>query len=111
MLIFYGSFDEALKHLDEFAEDEYSVFKTDANGHGVSGLLAYGNYTVNETYCPSDKINPVQEFYVNIDKNSDGVIKELVENDTPFQSYIKLVKTDKNTGKTVTFSNTTFFII
>ena len=105
---FYGSFDETLKHLDEFAEDEYSVFKTDANGHGVSGLLAYGNYTVNETYCPSDKINPVQEFYVNIDKNSDGVIKELVENDTPFQSYIKLVKTDKNTGKTVTFSNTTF---
>ena len=105
---FYGSFDEALKHLDEFAEDEYSVFKTDENGHGVSGLLAYGNYTVNETYCPSDKINPVQEFYVNIDKNSDGVIKELVENDTPFQSYIKLVKTDKNTGKTVTFSNTTF---
>lgn len=107
-VIFYGSFDEALKHLDEFAEDEYSVFKTDENGHGVSGLLAYGNYTVNETYCPSDKINPVQEFYVNIDKNSDGVIKELVENDTPFQSYIKLVKTDKNTGKTVTFSNTTF---
>ena len=105
---FYGSFDEALKHLDEFAEDEYSVFKTDAKGHGVSGLLAYGNYTVNETYCPSDKINPVQEFYVTIDKNSDGVIKELVENDTPFQSYIKLVKTDKNTGKTVTFSNTTF---
>ena len=105
---FYGSFDEALKHLDEYAEDEYSVFKTGENGHGVSGLLAYGNYTVNETYCPSDKINPVQEFYVNIDKNSDGVIKELVENDTPFQSYIKLVKTDKNTGKTVTFSNTTF---
>ena len=105
---YYGSFDEALKHLDEFAEDEYSIFKTDKNGHGISGLLAYGKYTVNETYCPSDKINPVQEFYVNIDKNSDGVIKELVENDTPFQSYIKLVKTDKNTGKTVTFSNTTF---
>jgi uncharacterized surface anchored protein len=105
---YYGSFDEALKHLDEFSEDEYSVFKTGTNGHGVSGLLAYGKYTVNETYCPSDKINPVQEFYVTIDKNSDGVIKELVENDTPFQSYIKMIKIDKNTGKTVTFSNTTF---
>src|SRR5699024_10329650 len=28
---YYGSFDEALKHLDEFAEDEYSIFKTDKN--------------------------------------------------------------------------------
>ena len=105
---YYGSFDEALKHLDEFAEDEYSIFKTDKNGHGISGLLAYGKYTVNETYCPSDRINPVQEFYIDINENSDGVIKEVVENDTPFQSYIKLVKIDKKTEKTVTFSNTTF---
>ncbi len=105
---YYGSFDEALKHLDEFAEDEYSIFKTDKNGHGISGLLAYGKYTVNETYCPSDRINPVQEFYIDINENSDGVIKEVVENDTPFQSYIKLVKMDKKTGKIVTFSNTTF---
>ena len=89
---YYGSFEEALKHIDEFAEDEYSIFKTDKNGHGISGLLAYGKYTVNETYCPSDRINPVQEFYIDINENSDGVIKEVVENDTPFQSYIKLVK-------------------
>lgn len=105
---YYGSFDEALKHIDEFAEDEYSIFKTDKNGHGISGLLAYGKYTVNETYCPSDKINPVQEFYIDINENSDGVIKEVVENDTPFQSYIKLVKMDKKTEKIVIFSNTTF---
>ena len=105
---FYGSFDEALKHLDEFAEDEYSVFKTGADGHGISGLLAYGHYTVNETYCPSDRINPVEEFYVSIDKNSDGVIKELIENDTPFESYLKLVKVDEKTGKKVTLNNTTF---
>lgn len=105
---YHGSFDEALKHIDEFAEDEYSIFKTDKNGHGISGLLAYGKYTVNETYCPSDRINPVQEFYIDINENSDGVIKEVVENDTPFQSYIKLVKMDKKTEKIVTFSNTTF---
>ena len=67
-----------------------------------------GKYTVNETFCPSNELNPVKEFNVTIDRNSDGVIKELVENDTPFQSYIKLVKIDKNTGKKVTFNNTTF---
>ncbi len=105
---YYGSFDEALKHLDEYSEDEYSVFKTSSNGHGTSGLLAYGDYTVNETYCPSDKVNPVQEFYVKIDKNSSGAIKELIENDTPFQSYIKMIKVDKKTGKQVTLSNATF---
>ena len=67
-----------------------------------------GKYTVNETFCPSNELNPVKEFNVIIDRDSDGVIKELVENDTPFQSYIKLVKIDKNTGKKVTFNNTTF---
>ena len=105
---YYGSFDEALKHLNEYSKDEYSVFKTSNNGHGTSGLLAYGDYTVNETYCPSDKVNPVQEFYVKIDKNSSGAIKELIENDTPFQSYIKMIKVDKKTGKQVTLSNATF---
>ena len=105
---YYGSFDEALKHLNEYSKDEYSVFKTSSNGHGTSGLLAYGDYTVNETYCPSDKVNPVQEFYVKIDKNSSGAIKELIENDTPFQSYIKMIKVDKKTGKQVTLSNATF---
>ncbi len=105
---YYGSFDEALKHLNEFSKDEYSVFKTEPTGHGISGLLAYGEYTVHETYCPSDLVNPVKPFKVVIDKNSPDVIKELVENDTPFDSYIKMVKKDKKTGKTVTFSNTTF---
>ena len=105
---YYGSFDEALKHLDEYAEDEYSIFTTGSDGHGVSGLLAYGEYTVFETYTPSDEINTVVPFYITIDKNSDGVIKEFIENDTPFESYLKIVKIDKNTGKKVTFNNTTF---
>lgn len=38
---YYGSFDEALKHLDEYSKDEYSIFKIGSNGHGISGLLAY----------------------------------------------------------------------
>ncbi len=107
---YYGSFEEALKHLDEFSKDEYSVFKTEPTGHGISGLLAWGEYTVHETYCPSDLVNPVKPFKVVIDKNSPDVIKELVENDTPFESYIKMVKKDKKTGKTVTFSNATFLL-
>lgn len=105
---YYGSFDEALKHINEYADDEYSIFKTQANGHGVSNLLAYGEYTCYETNTPSDRINTVKPFYIKIDRNSDGVIKEFVENDTPFESYLKLVKVDKNTGKRVTLSNAKF---
>ena len=105
---YYGSFEKAQEHLSEFADDEYSVFKTEENGHGVSKLLAYGEYMVKETYTPSDEIETVEPFYVNIDKNSDGVIKEYVENDLPFESYLKMIKIDKKTGKEVTFSNTTF---
>lgn len=105
---YYGSFDEAKKHLDQYAEDEYSIFKTGADGHGVSGLLAYGEYTVCETYTPSDEIETVEPFYIKIDRNSNGVIKEYIENDAPFESYLKMIKIDKNTGKKVTFSNATF---
>lgn len=105
---YYGSFDEARKHLAEFAEDEYSVFRTGTDGHGTSGLLAYGEYTVNETYTPSPEINTVAEFYVNIDKDSRTPIREYVENDSPFSSYLKLEKKDKETGKYVVYSNATF---
>ena len=43
---FYGSFEEALKHIEEFADDEYSIFRTQSNGHGISGKLAY-----RKVYC------------------------------------------------------------
>lgn len=105
---YYGSFDEAKKHLNEFAKDEYSIFKTGSNGHGVSSLLAYGEYTVNETYTPSPEIETVEQFYVTIDRDSKTPVKELVANDLPFEAYIKLQKQDKNTGKFVTYSNATF---
>ena len=104
----YGSFDEALKHLDEYADDEYSIFTTGSDGHGVSSLLAYGEYTVNETYTPSPEIETVEEFYVTIDKDSKTPIKELIANDLPFEAYIKLQKQDENTGKLVTYSNAIF---
>ena len=30
---YYGGFDEALKHIDEYADDEYAIFRTGSNGH------------------------------------------------------------------------------
>ncbi len=105
---YYGSFENAQSHLNEMYQDEYSVFKTDENGHGISNFLAYGEYTVRETSTPSDRIETVKDFYINIDKESNGIIKEFVENDLPFESYIKLIKEDSKTGKKVILSNATF---
>ena len=105
---FYGSFDEALKHLDDYASDEYSIFRTGSNGHGISGRLAYGEYTVRETYTPSPEINTVEDFYVTIDRDSNTSVRELVENDSPFEAYLLLQKKDKASGEYVTYSNATF---
>ena len=41
---FYGSFEEALKHTDEYADDEYYVMTTDSKGYCVTKPLAYGTY-------------------------------------------------------------------
>ena len=41
---FYGSFEEALKHIDEYADDEYCVMRTDDKGYSMSKPLAYGTY-------------------------------------------------------------------
>ncbi len=73
--------------------------------------MAFGKYTVNETYIPSPEILKVEEFYVTINKDSNIPIKELVANDSPFEAYLKLQKKDKNTGKFVTYSNATFSLL
>ena len=104
---YYGSFDEALEHLDEMAEDEYSIFTTDSDGHGVSGYLAYGNYTVSETITPSSTIEAVEDFTITIDEDGE-VIKEVVVNNAPFEAFIKLIKYDYDSGETVTYTNATF---
>ncbi len=66
------------------------------------------NILGNETYTPSSEINKVKEFYFKVNQDSRTPILELVENDTPFKSYLKLQKQDKITGKLVTYSNAEF---
>ena len=41
---YYGSFEEALKHIDEYADDEFYVMTTDKKGYCISKPLAYGTY-------------------------------------------------------------------
>ncbi len=106
---FYGNFDEALKHIDEYAFDEWCVMKTDVRGYAKSDKLAFGRYVVRETYVPSDTIIKVKDFEVSLTKDSETPTQSWkVENDLPFSAYLKLVKRDKLSGKTVVYSNATF---
>ena len=106
---YYGSFEEALKHTEEYAYDEWCVMKTDVKGYAMSNRLAWGTYVVRETYVPSDTIIGVKDFEVTLTKDSETPTQSWkVENDLPFSAYFKLVKRDKLSGKTVIFSNATF---
>lgn len=106
---YYGSFEEALKHTSEYAEDEWDVMRTDSRGYCMSKRLAYGNYVLNETFNPYDGVNMVKEFEVNLTENSETPTQNWrIENDTPFRAYLKLVKKDANSNKYVVFSNATF---
>ena len=106
---FYGSFEEALKHTEEYAYDEWCVMTTDKKGYAKSNRLAFGRYVVRETYVPKDTIIGVKDFEVTLTKDSETPTQSWkVENDLPFSAYLKLVKRDELSGKTVVYSNATF---
>lgn len=106
---FYGNFDEALKHTDEYAFDEWCVMTTDKKGYAISDRLAWGTYVVRETHVPSDTIIGVKDFEVTLTKDSETPTQSWkVENDLPFSAFFKLVKRDELSNKTVILSNATF---
>lgn len=108
-VLYYGSYEEALKHTSEYADDEWCVLKTDSAGYSISKLLSYGTYVVNETKNKYEGVNLVKEFEVTLRENSNTPTQKWrIENDTPFEAYLKLVKKDKKSGKIVTYSNATF---
>lgn len=64
---------------------------------------------MSETYTPSDTIVKVKDFKVTLTKNSEMPTQNWkIENDLPFTAFLKLVKKDKLSGKTVVYSNATF---
>lgn len=87
----------------------YDVLTTDEKGHAVSIELPYGTYTVKETKSPVDYL-PSKDFTVVIDKDSRIPQTWRVLNNAPFESIIKIVKEDIDTGKTVLKADTKFKI-
>lgn len=94
----------------------YEIIKTDNEGNAYTqNNLPYGKYIVKETKTPTDYETSV-DFTFSI-TNDETEIKEIpkktkhiVVNNEQLESYIKIVKKDLKTGKSVTLNSTTFEI-
>ena len=88
---------------------------TDKTGNAYTDMLPYGKYIVKETVSSQD-YETAADFTFSITQD-ESEIKEnskktlrLVVNNEQLESYIKLVKKDKTTGKIVTASSASFKI-
>jgi len=89
-----GSYDNA-----KDSERDYLV--CDENGYAETKLLPYGVYTVRQTKG-WDGRELMKDFDVFI--NKDGGIYRYLINNAPFTSYVKVVKTDAETGKAIPYA-------
>lgn len=87
----------------------YDVLITDEKGYALSKELPYGTYLVKETKVPGE-LHKTKDFTVRVMEDSRTPQRWRVLNDGPFEAYIRFVKKDAETGKTVLLPNVTFKI-
>ncbi len=89
----------------------YDELITDKEGKATSIELPYGLYRVMET-VPSKDYSTADDFFVNVteDSRTPQDYSNNVIIDEVFTAYLKLVKKDSETGKTVLLTDTTFKI-
>lgn len=87
----------------------YDVLVTDEKGYAVSKELPFGKYLVKETKVPKD-LHKTEDFTVDITEDSRTPQAWRVLNDAPFKAYIRIVKKDAESGRTILLPNVTFKI-
>lgn len=95
-----GSFVNANK-------DERDTIVCDQDGFASTKLLPYGVYTVHQTkgWDGREKITDFDVFI-----NTDGKTYKFLINNKNFESYLKVVKLDKETGKRIPYEGAAFEI-
>lgn len=95
-----GSFVNANK-------DERDTIVCDEDGFASTKLLPYGVYTVHQTkgWDGREKITDFDVFI-----NTDGKTYKFLINNKNFESYLKVVKLDKETGKRIPYEGAAFEI-
>ena len=92
---------------DETPEDERDYLITDSNGYAKTVALPYGKYIVHQTRTVNDA-EYAADFEVEVTEN--GKTYEYVLNNAPYQAFVKVTKTDAETGNTVALSGAAFEI-
>lgn len=95
-----GSYDKA-------DPDERDILITDKFGYAITKLLPYGTYTVHQTKG-TEGTEYIADFDVCIDSEEEEY-KYLI-NDPHFYSFLKVVKTDTETGKQIAYAGAGFEI-
>ena len=88
-------------------KDEKDTIVCDEDGFASSKLLPYGVYTVHQTKGWEGR-EKIKDFDVYI--NSDGKTYKFLINNSNFESYIKVVKLDAETGKQIAYEGAGFEI-
>ena len=88
-------------------KDERDTIVCDEDGFASTKLLPYGVYTVHQTkgWDGREKITDFDVFI-----NTDGKIYKFLINNKNFESYLKVVKLDKETGKRIPYEGAAFEI-
>ncbi len=88
-------------------KDERDTIVCDEDGFASTKLLSYGFYTVHQTKG-WDCREKITDFDVLI--NTDGKTYKFLINNKNFESYLKVVKLDKETGKRIPYEGAAFEI-
>lgn len=88
-------------------EDERDIIVCDEDGFASSKLLPYGVYTVHQTKG-WDGREKIADFDVFI--NEEGKTYKFLINNANFESYVKVVKLDAETGKQIPYAGAGFEI-
>lgn len=105
-----AEFQVYLKSAGSFAKadkDERDSIVCDEDGFASTKLLPYGVYTVHQTKG-WDGREKIKDFDVYI--NSDGKTYKFLINNANFESFIKVVKLDAETGKQIAYEGAGFEI-
>ena len=105
----YGSFEEALKHIEEIPVLEKAVMTTDSKGYCQSGPLAYGSYIVRQTKASDEDLELCDDFVFTVSEQLDSPVLYEVSN-LKSEYQLRIIKKDAETGKEITFSPAVFEI-
>lgn len=106
-----ASFQIYLKKRNSFEKaDEYErdLLVTDEKGYACSKDLYMGRYTVHQTDTGKQDAEKINDFDIVIDEH--GKVYEVALNNKNFSAYLKIVKKDGNTKKTVLKAGTSYQI-